>query len=393
MVATLVAVGLHVVSPASDAQTFTQPLLLYQAAADDVLTSPFAAGKLLLTANTTAFRRAVLAADLTATPPLVTPLDTQIGDSPYGRRLGFAPAFLALFSVGSINEGNWIAWHVRRSPDAGATWTTVDPGWQLVTGAAANASGCAADASGNLLVSGWAYDKATSPRQNILWIVRVSADQGDTWKTIKFGSGPIDTAAAIHFVPVPADQRHLGGVFAAGRIGSAATVMRTRNGGANWSTVASWSFRGDAIATAVTSDAAGNLYVGGIARSSKSGSPHNWFVRRSVNGGDTWTDLGTPLPAGSDNRLNALAVDGAGSLWAAGVEAFNTSSQAWVMQRWNPTTGWNTTPYHPYGTPGTQPVSGAVGASADSTTGAVFVTGTVKDTSGQSRAAVVQITN
>jgi hypothetical protein len=184
----------------------------------------------------------------------------------------------------------------------------------------------------------------------------------------------------------------LGGVFAVGRIGSAATVMRTRNGGANWTTVASWSFRADAIATAAASDVSGNLYVGGIAQS-KSGGPYNWFVRRSTNGGDTWTDLGSPLAAGPDNRLNALAVDGAGHLWAVGAQAYNTSSQAWVMQRWNPAAGWNPTPYYPYGSPGTQPVSATASASTDLVTGRVFVTGTVKDALGQSHATVLQISN
>jgi len=377
---------------ASRAQVFTEPLVLNQATADDLLVSPFASGGLLLAARTTDLGRAVLATDLTASPPVVTPLDTQIGDSPYGRRLGFASASGALFSVGSVNGASGIAWHVRRSLDGGSSWITVDPGWQLASGAAASASGCAADANGNVFVSGWAYDKATSPKQKIFWIVRVSSDLGSTWSTLKFGSGPSDTAAAIHFVPVPPDQRHLGGVFAVGRIGFAATVMRTRNGGTNWSTVGSWSFRADAIATAVTSDASGNFYVGGIAQS-KSGGPYNWFVRRSTNGGDTWADMGNPLAAGTDNRLNALAVDGAGNLWVVGAQAYNTSSQAWVMQRWNASTGWSQSPYYPYGLPGTQPVSTANGASLDPISASVHVTGTVKNALGQSYATVLQLSN
>jgi hypothetical protein len=88
-----------------------------------------------------------------------------------------------------------------------------------------------------------------------------------------------------------------------------------------------------------------------------------------------------------------MAVDGAGNLWAVGAQAYNTSSQAWVMQRWSPVTGWNSTPYNPYGSPGTQPVSGAAGASTDPVTGDVFVTGTVRDTAGQSHAKVLRISN
>ena len=367
-------------------------LVVDQAAGEDVLVNPFAPGELLLAARKANWEWAVLAADLTALEPSVTLRATQFDLGPYPRRLGYGLTNGAIFSVGGIYT-NGYAWHVQRSLDQGSSWEPLDPGWQWAPGATATASGFAEDAAGNYFVSGWAYDKATSPKQKILWIVRVSADQGTNWSTLKFGSGGMDTAAAIHFVPVPLDQRHLGGVFAVGRIGSAATVMRTRNGGVNWTTVGSWTFRGDAIATSVTSDTHGNLYVGGIAQSSKSGGPYNWFVRQSTNGGDTWTNLGSPLPAGSDNRLNAMAVDGAGNLWAVGAQAYNTSSQAWVMQRWSLATGWNSTPYNPYGSPGTQPVSGAAGASADPVTGDVFVTGTVKDTVGQSHATVLQISN
>ena len=383
--ALLVALNTH-------SQTFTELLALDRASAEDVLVSPFTSGQLLLAVRTADWGRAVVAADLSGSIPFFTPLDTKLGGGFYLRRLGVATTSGALFSVGSVSTGTGFAWNIRRSTDQGISWASAGPDWQLATGAAASASGLAEDADGRIFVSGWAYDKATSPKQKILWIVRVSADQGNTWNTLNFGSGPSDTAAAIHFVPIPMNQRHLGGVFAVGRIGSASTVMRTRNGGVNWTTVDSWSSRGDAIATAITSDSLGNLYVGGIAQS-KSGGPYNWFVRRSPNGGDTWADVGSPLPAGADNRLNAMAVDGIGNLWVVGAQAYNTSSQAWVMQRWNTSIGWSPTPYYSYGSPGTAPVSAANGASVDPISASVYVTGTVKDALGQTYATVLQVGN
>ena len=397
--ATLLAAALT-----THAQTLTEVMVLDRAYAQDVLVSPFTSGKLLLTARTStdAWGQAVLAADLTTAPPLVTPLDSNLtGWTGYARRLGFASSFGALgalFSVGNANTANGIAWHVRRSLDQGTSWAAVEPGWQSALGQQANTTGFAADGAGNCFVSGWAFDRAsTKSNYKPYWIVRRSADQASSWTTtLKSGVGIQDAAFAIHFVPVPADQRHLGGVFAVGRIGSSWTVMRTRNGGNSWTTVDALSSRGgDAVATAITSDSQGNLYVGGTTTTSKQS---NWLVKRSTNGGDTWASLGSPLSTAGDNRISALAVDGANTLWVVGAQAWNSPSQAWVMQRWNPATGgWNGTPYYPYGSPGTQPVSAAMGASADPISGKVYVTGDQRwngnNVPGESSLTVFEISN
>lgn len=386
-------------SIATHAQTLTEVLILDRAYAQDVLISPFTSGELLLSARTSvnAWGQAVLAADLTIAPPLITPLDSNLsGNAGYPRRLGFANASGAVFSVGNANTANGTAWHVRRSLDQGASWVAVEPGWQSAISQQASTTGFAADAAGNCFVSGWAFDRAsTKSNYKPYWIVRRSADHGSSWTTtLKSGVGTQDTATAIHFVPMPADQRHVGGVFAVGRIGSSWTVMRTRNGGNTWTTVDTLSSRGgDAVATAITSDSQGNLYVGGVTTSSKES---HWLVKRSTNGGDAWTSLGSPLSSAGDNRISALAVDGANNLWVVGAQSWNSPSQAWVMQRWNPATGWNPTPYYPYGSPGTQPVSAATGASVDSS-GNVYVTGDQRwngnNVLGESSIKVLKISN
>jgi len=62
-----------------------------------------------------------------------------------------------------------------------------------------------------------------------------------------------------------------------------------------------------------------------------------WFVRRSTNGGDTWTHLGSPIPA--DTTTGSMAWPWMGRTPSGGgVQALNSPNQSWVMQRWNSST-------------------------------------------------------
>src|SRR4051812_1164119 len=67
----------------AQAPYLTEVLALDHASADDVLASPFASGELLFTARTTEWGRSVLAADITTAPPVVRPLESQLGNGPY----------------------------------------------------------------------------------------------------------------------------------------------------------------------------------------------------------------------------------------------------------------------------------------------------------------------
>jgi len=354
----------------------------------DVLVNPFPNNPLppglLLAAYMTDYGYAVLDADLTQNPPGVGVIDQFPSRV---NRLGFDPHSGALFAAGeTLNLGT--AWEVHRSLDGGVNWLPLISGWQLVAGLSASAQGVAADFSGNLFVCG----RAAYDVRHGYWnkpIIRRSANGGASWenKVLSSKGGNFDNAAGIQFVP-PVGSK-LGGIFAVGRIDNNWTVWRSRDGGVNWVVVHSWvPSKGIAEATAITSDANGIIYVGGMGN--RVNYPRNWYVWRSTDGGTTWQDLGCPLLSGTDCIINGLEIDPAGAnLLAVGtVSQFN-----WKMQRWSPGGGWSQAifPYGNYGTSG--PTSKAWGVANDATTGLFYVTGWANDDSGQSHATVLEVGN
>jgi len=303
-------------------------------------------------------------------------------------KLTYDPASDSLYSVGGDPSvyNSPTGWIVRRSLDQGQSWTTLDAGWRLGSGAPSRATGFARDLAGNLLVGGWAYDKYATPNRQF-WIIRRSSNQGATWSTLKFGKGGIDTCAAVHFT-----SAQPGSPFAVGRIEGKWTVMRSRDAGLSWQTVDSWGTKsGDAVAIAITSDSSGRLFVGGQGRP-KSGDHARWYVRVSSNGGDTWQDLGLPfLSLSLDHAVNALALDHANNLWIMGNQAWNLANQQGVALRWNLQTGWAAAPLFPYAT--TASKSLVAGATTDPVSGNVYATGGYVDPAGFWHGTVLELGN
>ena len=295
-------------------------------------------------------------------------------------RLGFDSSLGALYSVGYIRKAdNSLAWDVRRSLDGGVSWASLDSGWQLSPGVSTRAMGFAADQGGNLFVCG----NATDSKGRVSLILRKSGDQGATWQTQTIG-----VTVALHFLP--ANSQNQGGLFAVGRLGSNAWgVQRSRDAGNTWTTVDSWtvSKSGDTVATAVTSDPQGNLYVAGHGR--KATSPYGWYVKRSSDGGNTWQTILTNFSAGGDSLVNDAAVDGAGNLWVVGAaNGADSTTEVWAMQRWNQVS-WSG-PIYPYAN--LAPRSHATAAAADPA-GGVYVTGAVYDANVFAHATVLGVSN
>src|SRR6266581_8448012 len=73
----------------------------------------------------------------------------------------------------------------------------------------------------------------------------------------------------------------------------------------------------------IASDAAGNLYVAGATYDFDEIQPDQWYVRRSTDGGATWTTVddfisGTPGYYGSRD-VTGVAVDAAGDVYISGL--------------------------------------------------------------------------
>jgi len=252
-------------------------------------------------------------------------------------------------------------WIVRRSTDNGATWSTVDdfaPGGFLT-----QPNGIGADAAGNIYVAGDA--DYVNPYDTTYWTIRkgVGGTNFTTVDSISSGSSG-NTAMAVFAHPTA-------GLFAVGRapvaltgkqfFGRSAlewTVRRSTNGGATWSTVDTFAFSSSSSvygsqANGIGADALGNLYVVGQAgapnKPNGSGYLH-WVVRKSTNGGSTWTTVDNYQLSSTDySQATAFAADSKGNLYVAGWGFANNGAANWIV-RWNPvgTSTWSTADDYTY---------------------------------------------
>lgn len=263
--------------------------------------------------------------------------------------IGTGADSVTLYSVGreTIDEaGNEVA-IVRKSVNSGASWTTVDA-YSESTWPGATYRGFGAGANGTVFAAGelWDGNPTTGTKT---WIVRESADGGANWATVdvfsqgpgakpscgdikvnpftgdvfavgrwnassntgfywlvrkraggassfseadRVGAPPINDARAVGFHPTA-------GVFVVGRMGDGKnralwTVRRSADRGVTWTTVDTFqdAAKTDSEARGIAVSASGAIYVCGRAIQSVKGSlVNNWVVRRSLNGGVTWTTV------------------------------------------------------------------------------------------------------
>jgi len=89
-----------------------------------------------------------------------------------------------LFVVGSAyKSGSYDHWVVRKSPNGGNSWTTVDD-YQVAVGDPTEARGFVADANGNLFVAGYSRGAFTGIGYLNHWIVRKSVGGTGPWTTV-----------------------------------------------------------------------------------------------------------------------------------------------------------------------------------------------------------------
>jgi hypothetical protein len=228
----------------------------------------------------------------------VTYTQQEVSDAFRVNRIGFNPFSRDLFAATlsyAIPTGRW---QVDKQANGGLDWNLAD------TSSTGEANGFAADDQGNIFVSGHAVDAGSRDH----WIVRKSADNGQSWTTVDDDLNAV--AGKIHFVPGTN-----GGLFVVGyQINGSGDnhtyawlIRRSRDGGATWVTVHNYAGGGNVGAQAITSDAQGTIYVAGW------GTPQ--VVKGSTDGGDTWQTIHTN-PAGTE--VNDMAVDSAGNLWLVG---------------------------------------------------------------------------
>jgi hypothetical protein len=255
------------------------------------------------------------------------------------------------YDDGTTN-GGLLHWIVQSSTDGGATWLLVDdfvPGgdtWTQVTG-------LTVDTAGNVYVAGVAdygppsYDPlyATSPASYV-WTIRKGIG-GSSFTTVD--SVPYN---AWEFGPQGIYSHPAGGIFAVGDVRRYTTnrnntvsasrawvVRRSLNGGATWQNVDTFQLNSgyNSLARGIGADVLGNIYVVGnaIGPSVKGTAWAHWVVRKSSNGGTSWTSVDDyQLDSSNYSMAYRFAVDVSGNLYVAGFG--NTGSgynSHWIVRK------------------------------------------------------------
>jgi hypothetical protein len=297
-----------------------------------------------------------------------------------------------IYSVGSaiVSDGTHMA-TVRASNDSGATWTTLDmfaePGWNW-----AHYRGVASAPNGSLYVAGELYN---SPNPGKRWLIRRSVDQGFTWTTVDSpeylelgscpsagdikvaGSGEVFAAGYQHGNDVPfqwvvrksqtgdantwatvdalgtagaSEARSIafdasGNVFVSGHVvnasnGSAVwTVRRSQNKGLTWTTVDSYQ-EGNALSAGAEgiANVSGTIYVAGYARGFAKGRYTDyWVVRRSADGGATWSIVDKAVnSAGGFLSPTGMTTDALGNIWVCGFVGSSSLPNQWLVRKGTP---------------------------------------------------------
>jgi hypothetical protein len=210
-------------------------------------------------------------------------------------------------------------------------WATVD---DVAGGFNTQPKGVATDAQGYVYVAG-VLDAGNGTG---FWTVRKSTD-GINFTTVdNFASGGVTSGVnAIYAHPTK-------GVFAVGsayvcvknHVSEAWTVRRSVDGGAPWYTVNSFQLSSghSARAYGIGADAHGNLYVVGGAFVPYKGSSYNhWLVRKSADGGASWSTVDDyQLPTNISSVAKRITADSNGNLFVTGQAATSITSTIWIVR-------------------------------------------------------------
>jgi hypothetical protein len=166
------------------------------------------------------------------------------------------------------------------------------------------------------------------------WLVRRSTDGGATWSnvdTFQLSSSQPSVAMGIG-ADASGNLYVVGSGNVAYKSGSYShwIVRKSTNGGNSWTTVDDYQVAADdpAQARCFTVDANGNLFVAG-SRGAWGAYPNHWIVRKSVGGSGPWTTVDDFQHGGSRTEPNAIATDALGNVFVGG---FGDSH--WLIKRY-----------------------------------------------------------
>lgn len=169
------------------------------------------------------------------------------------------------------------------------------------------------------------------------WVIRRKLP-GGAWTTVRdVATDNINTAPGFCTFPGNA-ANSIPAVFAVGDEGYRWAVLRSQQQGAanTWEKVDSWpEGPAESTALAAATDAAGNIYVVGF-RGVNGKNPSSWTLRRSSDGGTTWTTV-LDVPGPKVTAAVGLSIDSTGVVAVSGtvsvVNPDGTTSPHWMVVR------------------------------------------------------------
>ena len=206
--------------------------------------------------------------------------------------------------------------------------------------------GLAIDAAGNIYAAG-TVNLAPLGGNDLVWTVRKGTYDPSTGSWAFTTVDQAGSANAAAFGVTAINGGVAAGVYAVGRIGASWTIRKSTDGGNTWAQI-DGSFEQDPSGTvshwpyAVAGDTHGDVYVVGFVPMGTSSSD-DWIVRKSVDGGASWStdDQYRPTPSAGSATPFAIGTDPAGNVYVAG-SAFDGAGRNHAVIRSNAGGNWMT---------------------------------------------------
>ncbi len=231
-------------------------------------------------------------------------------------------------------NGGQIYGVVRKSSDQGNTWSTVDTfqDMPLISGSGNGVKSIVTDTSGNVYVAG----------SNGGWIVRKSSNEGSTWTTVDSYQSTPGRAASANAITLDNSGKIYAAGFGTNSSNMWQWIVRKRsNAGTMWSTVDFYNLDSGhfALPNAISADSSGNVYTAGFEGAFSPGvfyPPSNWIVRKGTNHGNAWATVDSSPTREIGAMASAITVDTSGNVYVAGYSHNNWT----VKKSFNTGTTW-----------------------------------------------------
>ncbi len=247
------------------------------------------------------------------------------GGSSAASAIAISPINGEMYTVGNSSIGGNYNFFIRKSSDKGTTWKDA----KSYLGGAAMAYALAVavhPTRGYAVASGFTYDGST-----FRWATLISRDGGGAWEVVdryQYGG----THAIAHNIYIKEPNT----IFVVGTDSGATTwvIRKSVDGGLNWQTIYQHQYVSGQAANAydITGDTQGNLYTIGGAKDEA--GERRWQTHVSTDDGNNWTLIDDYVyTEHKHSRGKSITVDPFGNLYAAGRGTDKDGYTHWIVRK------------------------------------------------------------